>query len=477
MKRSELIFNILSIPVDITSLLLAGVMSFYIRLNLETYFPVLFKPDLKEFVLNLLAVIPILLVIFAFAGLYNLRGTRKFSTEFSRIVAAITIALLLIVFIFFFDQTFFNSRLIILIAWLVSIIVLVLARYILKKIQVALLKRGFGLHNLVVVGATQNQHPMLEQIRNDKNFGYEIVAEISDNQNVLEQLDQIYQKNKFEELLQADPSAPAHLNAQLLQFARQKGLTFNYLPDIFDVQRNHLETLTIDGMPVISIKNTPLTGWGSVVKRIFDISLSLISLIITSPLFLVIALAIKIDSKGKVFYAAPRGGHKKDFTFYKFRTMYSHLSVGQEYGGEEAEKVRHELWKVNARGGESGAFLKIKDDPRVTRVGKILRKTKLDEIPQFFNVLRGDMSMVGPRAHVIDEVDRYRDQYRRIFSIKPGIFGLSQIAQITWPDLPFDEEIKLNTYYIENWSVWLDIQILAKSFYYIFFGKKNIADY
>ena len=477
MKRSELIFNILSIPVDIMSLLFAGVMSFYIRLNLETYFPVLFKPDLKEFVLNLLGVIPILLIIFAFAGLYNLRGTRKFSNEFSRIIAAITIALLLIVFIFFFDQTFFNSRLIILIAWLVSIIILVLARYILKKIQVALLKRGFGLHNLVVVGATQNQHPMLQQIRNDKNFGYEIVAEISDNQNVLEHLDQIYQKNKFEELLQADPSAPAHLNAQLLQFARQKGLTFNYLPDIFDVQRNHLETLTIDGMPVISIKNTPLTGWGSVVKRIFDILLSLISLILTSPLFLVIALAIKIDSKGKVFYAAPRGGHKKDFTFYKFRTMYSHLSVGQEYGGKEAEKVRQELWKVNARGGESGAFLKIKDDPRVTRVGKILRKTKLDEIPQFFNVLRGDMSMVGPRAHVIDEVERYRDQYRRIFSIKPGIFGLSQIAQITWPDLPFDEEIKLNTYYIENWSVWLDIQILVKSFYYIFLGKKNIADY
>ena len=477
MKRSELIFNIISIPVDITSLLFAGVMSFYIRLYLDTRFPVLFKPDLKEFILNLLTIIPILLLIFAFAGLYNLRGTRKFSYEFSRIIVAITIALLLIVFIFFFDQTFFNSRLIILIGWLVSILVLGLSRYVLKKIQVVLLKKGLGLHNLVVVGSEQNIHPMLEQIKNDKNFGYEIVAEIQAGENVLEELDQIYQKQKFEELLQADPSAPAYLNAQLLQFSRQKGLTFNYLPDIFDVQRNHLETLTIDGIPVISIKNTPLTGWGSVVKRIFDIFLALISLILTSPFFLVIAIAIKLDSKGKVFYAAPRGGHKKDFTFYKFRTMYSHLSVGEEYGGVEAERVRQDLWKQNARGGESGAFLKIKDDPRVTRVGKILRKTKLDEIPQFFNVLRGDMSMVGPRAHVIDEVDRYRDQYRRIFSIKPGIFGLSQIAQISWPDLPFEEEIKLNTYYIENWSVWLDIKILAKSFYFIFLGKKNNADY
>ena len=122
-------------------------------------------------------------------------------------------------------------------------------------------------------------------------------------------------------------------------------------------------------------------------------------------------------------------------------------------------------------------FLKIKDDPRVTRVGRILRKTKLDEIPQFINVLRGDMSMVGPRAHVIDEVERYRNRYRRIFTLKPGIFGLSQISQITWPDLPFEEEIRLNTYYIENWSLWLDIWTLTKTFYYLFLAPKAKEDY
>jgi lipopolysaccharide/colanic/teichoic acid biosynthesis glycosyltransferase len=157
--------------------------------------------------------------------------------------------------------------------------------------------------------------------------------------------------------------------------------------------------------------------------------------------------------------------------------MYSHMSVGEGYGGEEAQKIRHDLWKQNARGGESGPFLKIKDDPRVTRVGRILRKTKLDEIPQFINVLRGDMSMVGPRAHVIDEVERYRNRYRRIFTLKPGIFGLSQISQITWPDLPFEEEIRLNTYYIENWSLWLDIWTLVKTFYYLFLAPKVKEDY
>jgi lipopolysaccharide/colanic/teichoic acid biosynthesis glycosyltransferase len=157
--------------------------------------------------------------------------------------------------------------------------------------------------------------------------------------------------------------------------------------------------------------------------------------------------------------------------------MYSHLSVGDEYGGKQAEQIRHELWKKNNRGGEDGPFLKVKDDPRVTRIGKFLRRSKLDEIPQFWNVLIGDMSLVGPRAHVLDEVEKYRTRYARMFSIKPGIFGLSQMSQLTWPDLPFEEEIRLNTFYIENWSLWLDIKTMTQTFWLLFFGKKPKENY
>jgi lipopolysaccharide/colanic/teichoic acid biosynthesis glycosyltransferase len=197
----------------------------------------------------------------------------------------------------------------------------------------------------------------------------------------------------------------------------------------------------------------------------------------TSPPFFVIYAAIRLDSPGPAIYPALRGGRDKDFWFYKFRTMYTHLSVGDNFGGAEAERIRQQLWEKNDRGGKAGPFLKVKNDPRVTKVGRFLRKTKLDEIPQFWNVLIGDMSMVGPRAHVLDEVDRYRNHYKRMFSIKPGIFGMSQLAQATWPDLPFNEEIRLNTYYIENWSLWLDIKILAKSFYSLFFARKPHDDY
>lgn len=478
MKRSELIFNIVSIPIDIISLFLAGLVSFYLRLALGNEIPVLFEPDIHSFFHDLTYSIPILLIIFAFAGLYNLRGTRKFSREFLKISAAISTALLLIILVFFFNQSVFNSRLTILIAWPASIIFVVIGRFVVLKIQQVFLRKGYGLHNLVIIkGSLPQANNFLHDTVYKKQFGYKIVAEINEGKDPLSELQNIYKPNEFEEVLQANPLASPKDNAAVLAFCRSHGLTFNYIPNIFDVQKNHIETDTISGVPIISIKNTPLSGWGSLVKRMFDIIASLVCIIVTLPVFIVVAVAIKLDSTGKILYAAERGGQKDDFMFYKFRTMYSHLSIGNGYGGARAEEMRKELWKKNARGGENAAFLKIKHDPRVTRVGRFLRKTKLDEIPQFYNVFKGDMSMVGPRAHVVEEVERYRDHYRRVFSIKPGIFGLSQIAQISWPDLPFEEEIKLNTYYIENWSIWLDITILAKSLYLLIFGKAVHEDY
>jgi lipopolysaccharide/colanic/teichoic acid biosynthesis glycosyltransferase len=290
-------------------------------------------------------------------------------------------------------------------------------------------------------------------------------------------LEKYYQHGSIDEILQANSNLNEEDNLKLVQFARNKGLKFSFVPNLFEVQRNIIETDQLNGVPVISLKNTPLDGWGKVAKRVADVLLSMTCLIITSPVFLIIWLAVRLDSKGKAIYAADRGGLTKNFKCYKFRSMYIHLSVGDKYGGQEAEKVRQELWKKNDRGGEAAPFLKIKDDPRVTRVGKFLRKSKLDEIPQFWNVLKGDMSMVGPRAHVLDEVQRYKARYQRMFSIKPGIFGMSQITQMSWPDLPFEEEIRLNTFYIENWSLWLDLKILAEVFWLLLFEPKPKENY
>ena len=203
-----------------------------------------------------------------------------------------------------------------------------------------------------------------------------------------------------------------------------------------------------------------------------DIVASLICLILTAPISLAVYIAIRLTSPGPGIYKHTRSGYKKDFEFYKFRTMYTHMSTGKKYGDEQATTLLNELLEQKKDSDRSGPLWKIKDDPRITPLGKFLRKSKLDEIPQFWNVLIGDMSMIGPRPHMAEQVEKYRQHYGRVFSIKPGIFGLTQLAQLSAPNLPFEEEIRLDTYYIENWSLLWDIKIIIKSFYALLFTRK-----
>ena len=478
MKKSELAFNLLSIPVDALMLLLAEVASFYLRLQPSVISkPIIYQLSFGQFLGFAGYIIPILLLVFAFLGLYNLKGVRRLWQEISRVTVGISLGLLVIILLFFFDQSIFPSRFIILASWALGILFVVFGRVLIKLLQKWTFAKGFGLHRLVIINGDSGTASVIEKIYSDKSLGYRVVKELPSGPDLAERLDDVYSQAGIDEILQANPGLSEEDNLKLVQFARNKGLAFAFVPNLFEVQKNAIETANLGGFPVIVLKNTPLDGWGKVVKRMLDIAVAAVCLALTSPFFLLIAIAIKLDSPGRIIYAAMRGGRGRDFRFFKFRSMYSHLSVGENYGGDEAEKVRQELWQKNDRGGKDAPFLKIKHDPRVTRVGRFLRRTKLDEIPQFWNVLIGDMSMVGPRAHVLDEVERYRSRYRRMFSIKPGIFGLSQIAQVSWPDLPFEEEIKLNTFYIENWSLWLDLKILAKSFWLLFFSKKPKEDY
>lgn len=476
MKRSELLFNLVSVPVDILMLLLAAVAAFYTRLRTTDFVgPVLYELNLSEFLSTSYKVLPVVLLIFALLGLYSLRSTRKLSREFLRIFIGVSVGLFLLIILFFFEQSLFPSRFIILATWGYGIVLVFIGRFLLRLVQEFLFARGYGLHQLVIINGNGSESQVIEQTLKSPAHGYKIIKEFHYSETTLSELEALYNSQHIDEIIQANPTLGDEVNLQLVEFAKNKGLQFSFVPNLFEVQRNVVEVTDFSGVPVVSIKNTPLDGWGKVAKRIIDAVGSLLAIIVLSPVYVIIYTAVRLDSPGPAIYPALRGGNGKDFWFYKFRSMYTHLSPG--LGGEEAERVRKELWEKNDRGGKDGPLLKIKHDPRVTRVGRFIRKTKLDEIPQFWNVLKGDMSLVGPRAHVLDEVERYRNRYRRMFSIKPGIFGMSQIAQLSWPDLPFEEEIRLNTYYIENWSLWLDVKILAKSFVLLFFGKKPNEDY
>ena len=472
MKRSELLFNLLSIFVDFLMLIFAGIIAFYWRFRLAEVRPILYNLTLSQYMQVLILISPILILLLALAGLYNLKGTRRMSLELLRIILAISSGLLVVVVLFFFNQTVFPSRLIILLTWGLAIVLVGLGRIILRTIQVQMLRRGIGLHRLVVV-TPSGKLDLIDEIANRRELGYKIVSELSSSLSIKEMignLDNIRQRHGIDELLQADSTLDQEVAQVLLNFCRDYGIKFNFVPNFFETATTNIDVETISGMPIIVLKRTPLEGWGRVLKRFLDVVISFFGLIILSPIFALIAILIKLTSKGPVFFHQPRAAGLSEFECYKFRTMFTEMSEGTA----EGDKLREELEKQNAR---KGPFVKIKNDPRVTPLGRFLRKTKLDELPQLWHILAGQMSLVGPRVHMVKEVNHFRDEYKHLFVLKPGATGLTQITQASEkPELSWEEEIKLDAFYIENWSIWLDLYIIFKTFL-ILLGRKPKVDY
>lgn len=458
-------------------LYLAGIFSYLLRYRAQDLFPqypILFNLSFTNFSNYIIFAIPYLLAILALYGLYNLKSTRKFWNTFLKISAAVSTGLMIFVAAYFFNQDLFPSRLIILLAWMLGIALVCLGRYCLLLLERLFLKKGFGLHKLVIITEPGNDFGLIGEIRGRPVLGYEIIQVLHPSDRILSELETLRSTSGVDEILQASSVFSREVVDRILRFSRDWGIKFNYVPDIIESQRTNISTSSIAGIPIIELNNTTLEGWGKVVKRVMDIILSAVALVITSPLFLLVTLGILVTSPGKILFVQERFGQGRPFRFFKFRSMHQNLSVGEGYGGQEAEKVRENLWKNNAR---HGPFLKIKNDPRVTPFGRFIRRTKLDELPQLFNVLRGDMSLIGPRAHVLDEVNRYREKYKRQFTIKPGITGLTQVTQARIPDLPFEEEINLDTFYLENWSIGLDLTILFKTVLALIKGPPRGSDY
>jgi len=223
--------------------------------------------------------------------------------------------------------------------------------------------------------------------------------------------------------------------------------------------------------PLIALeyRSSPLSGWRRVAKRIIDVCTSCLGLIMLLPIFLLIAVCIKLDSDWPILCIQKRiGKNKKEFRFIKFRSMFTHLSVWERYGGKEADKLYKDLIasKHNVR---KWVLAKIKNDPRITRVGNFLRKTSLDELPSLWSVFVGDMSLVGPRPHMPNEVNAYDQWQERLFSIKPWITGYAQI--FGRDALPFEEEARLDLYYIQHRSLLLDMYVLVSTCRVVFSGK------
>jgi exopolysaccharide biosynthesis polyprenyl glycosylphosphotransferase len=462
MKKNKLFLDLIELPLDFIFLIFSGILAYFLRFKsfIIQYRPILFDLPFWLFLKILLGVSFLALIVLFFSGVYSFQR-RKLRSKISKVFLGCSIFILILIVAFFFNQKLFSSRFIVIFFWVFSLVFLSLERIILNIINNILIKKGIIQIKAILIGDNDNSHRLMKEFENNKSLGCKIVKNYSVlNDEIIEELNILTTENEIDEIILADPYADREAINKLVNFCVTHHIVYRYAASILETKIINFEVDTIAGIPVIEIKGTPLDGWGKVWKRIFDIFFSFIGLIFLVPIYLILALIIKSDTTGPILVKLKRVGAKNNiFNLYKFRSMV----MG-------ADKMKQELMQYNER--EDGPLFKMKDDPRITKVGKFIRRTSIDELPNLINVFKGEMSLVGPRAHEPGEVQNYRDQHLKLLSIKPGVTGMAQVSGRS--DLKFEEEVRLDIYYIENWSLMLDLRILFKTVKVVLFDKTAV---
>jgi len=471
MKRSELFFSFIQVPVDFAMIVLAAVSAFAIRdiPQVLAQLPKLYKFPFESYMKMILIVVPFFIAIYALEGLYDIRATRRFSQELRKIFTATSIGLVVIIVAIFLKREWFSSRFIILSAWVLAVFYVSIARYFLQSIQKWLLvHKGIGVHRVLLIGGNSKLYEIGKILKMEPELGYKIVDQISDIN--IREIKEIKKQKGIDEIILCDPSITDDLQEKIIDYCALNNITYRYVPTT--LQTSKFEVRMLDGEPLLEIQNTPLEGWGKILKRIFDILGSIFLIALSSPVMLLTALLIKLeDPRGPLIYKNERiGNDGKKFYVYKFRYMKWEYCVSKD-NPEMKNALEYEKNLIEEKNIRNGPIYKIKNDPRKTKIGTFIEKYSIDEIPQFFNVLKGDMSLVGPRPHQQREVERYHEYHRRLLTIKPGITGMAQISGRS--DLDFEDEYRMDVFYIENWSLWLDVQICLNTLRVLFQRRKN----
>ncbi len=455
MKKADLFFNVLRLPMDFLMLLAAGATTYIFRTEiLRTFRPVLFEFNLPLIkYLYLVVFVSILFIVsYAISGLYSMKVRMGIAEEFSKVLVASSAAVMAIIVYIFLRQELFNSRFLVLGGWFFAILFVFLGRMLVRYLQVFFVsKYDFGIHKIMVVGNDQVATNIIDEITKNPSSGYRIVKHLFKLE--VGEIKPLVASFGVDEIILANHDYPADKIVELIDFCNENHLVFKFVPNLSQTMTTNYEVDVINGMPLIELKRTALDGWGKVIKRVLDVFSGALGLVLFSPLMGIIAFAIKWETEGPVFARLKRVSKNKEFDLLKFRGMI-----------KNAEELKPYLKVFNER--QDGPLFKIKNDPRITGIGRFIRKYRLDEIPQFWNVLKGDMSLVGPRPHQPDEIKRYEKNHKRVLAIKAGATGLAQVSGSS--DLPFDQEVALDTFYIENWSLWLDFKIIIKTLVKVF---------
>lgn len=461
MKKADLFFNVLRLPVDFLMLLVAGATTYIFRTQiLRTFRPVLFEFNLPlDKYLYLVIFVSVLFVIsYTISGLYSMKVRMGIAEEFSKVLVSSSAAVMTIIVYIFLRQELFNSRFLVLGGWFFAVLFVFLGRMLVRYFQIFFVsKHDFGIHKIMIVGNDQAALSIIDNIKNNPSSGYRIVKHLLSPE--IEEIRFSVGSPGVDEVILANHDYPANKIVELIDFCNENHLIFKFVPNLSQTMTANYEVDVINGMPLIELKRTALDGWGKVIKRVLDIFSGTLGLLVFAPFMGIIAFAIKWETEGPVFARLKRVSKNKEFNLLKFRGMI-----------KNAEELKPYLAVFNER--QDGPLFKIKNDPRITSVGRFIRKYRFDEIPQFWNILKGDMSLVGPRPHQPDEIERYEKNHKKVLAIKAGATGLAQVSGSS--DLPFNQEVALDTFYIENWSLWLDFKIVIKTLVKIFTDRSAI---
>ena len=453
MKRSELFFTAVAVPIDYLMVVAAAMVAYQLRYlpTITQIRPVSFDLALGWYVQIVVVIAAVWIVVFALAGLYQLREAGRQGGELRKIVLGVSTGVAGVVAVMFFSRYLFESRFIIIAAWALAIAFVGIGRWLLRRVQQVGFRFGVGVHRVVFIGGGSVAADLRERFRRHPGLGYRLGSQYPDfSDGVRRELEAMAQADVFDEVIQTNPELDRQQTIALVSLLDATHREFKYTADLLGLKVGRLVVRTDIGAPIVEVKKTPLDGWGRIAKRGFDLVLGTLLIALTAPLMVAAALAIKLTSRGPVLFSYRRIGERgRPFTFVKFRSMVdgAHaLRFDPQFVGQQ----------VNLRAGTP--LMKFARDPRITPVGRRLRRWSIDELPQLALVLRGTMSLVGPRPHEVEEVARYDTGDRQTLAIKPGVTGLAQVSGRS--DLAFRDEVWLDRYYIEHWSLWLDLRII-----------------
>lgn len=460
-NNASIAYALLLIIGDFLALLAAFSVAYILRVKLDPR-PLIEQIPARTYFNTFFSILPLWILVQAFLGLYSQNVYTKRFSELARLFIGSFLGILVVIgYDFLTDGKLFPARLIPVYGVLLGFSFLVLFRSAARQIQKFLYAYEIGVSNVVIVGNTNRTMEIIELIKNTDSTGQRIIAVVgkkgSDFTYYSRFADAIkHLKEPIHSIIQTELYNDQLKNDEILRYAQQNHVSYRFVPGNSDLFVGKIAVELFAGsIPMVAVHQTALIGWGRIAKRLFDLSVGLITLLIAIPFMILIAILIAIFDSGPIFLRQKRlTRFNRIFLVYKFRT---HKTAFNGLSPEEAFKKmgKPELVKIYR---DNGDFLP--NDPRVSGIGRFLRKTSLDELPQLFNVLRGDISIVGPRALVPEELADY-DKKHTILSVKSGVTGLAQISGRR--GISFEERRKLDTYYVQNWSFWLDIIILLRT--------------